>query len=135
MRTIVPWTWVQGTPRSFGDAAIETEWLSTVAGGLRDYQGVSADEDPDLVRYDVSLEFRVNPKSARYRGQHPRHGPDLDNLVKTTLDALGGETRRLETHNRLRILTDDRAIYHLAATKEHVDSDDEAGVWVRVAVL
>jgi len=44
-------------------------------------------------------------------------------------------TRSKDLPPGLNVITDDMAVYWITATKEHVASDDEMGVFVTVEVL
>ena len=73
----------------------------------------------------VKLRFLIFPDSPKYRGQMRPHGPDLDNLVKLTIDGLTPLRGRGTA-----ILADDRCVYRIEAEKELVGDDDETGVWL-----
>ena len=127
MSTIVPRTWVRGTPRGWGDKILEREWLAEIALVLEPYRGVNRSVDPNVVRYEESLEFRVFPRSRKYRGKNLPHGTDLDNLIKNTIDCLTSVRE-----GGLAILSDDNAVYRIVASKELVEDDDAAGVWIEI---
>ncbi len=111
MSTIVPRTWVRGTPRGWGDKKLEREWLGEIAVVLEPYQGAGRSVDPNVVRYELSLEFRVFPGSRRYGGQNLPHGTDLDNLIKNTVDCL-----TCVREGGLAILPDVNAVYRIVAS-------------------
>jgi hypothetical protein len=134
MDTIVPRTWIQGTPRGFGDNKIASVWLMEMEVALDGYRGRGVRDDPKTTRYEVILEFRIFPNSQKYRGQNLPHGTDLDNLVKQTIDGLA-KTNSRSLPPGLQILQSDRAVYRIIATKEHVPSDDETGVWININAL
>ncbi len=106
---------------------LEREWLGEIALVLEPYRGVGKSVDTNVVRYEVSLEFRVFPRSRKYRGQNLPHGTDLDNLIKNTIDCLTSVRE-----GGLAILPDDNAVYRIDARKELVENDDAAGVWIEV---
>ncbi len=121
---ILPKTWIAGTPRTWGDRQIENEWLSTMRNALAQF----VPAEPQVVdRYEVTVEFLIWPGSPKYRGQLPEHGPDLDNLVKLTIDVLTPLRGR-----GLGIIPDDTAIYRITASKVLVMSDNETGAWLTV---
>lgn len=133
MKTIVPRKWVNGIPRGFGNDNAAA-WLRSIEHSLAEYRGLSLGHDRLVTRYAVTLEFFVNPKSPAYAPateEFKAHGTDLDNLVKQTLDGLS-QTKSKKLPPGLRIVTDDKAVYRLAATKEHVSEDEKMGVWVTV---
>ena len=127
MSTIVPRTWVPGTPRGWGHKKLEREWLGEIALVLEPYRGVGKSVDPNVVRYEVSLEFRVFPRSHKYGGQNLPHGTDLDNLIKNTIDCLTSVRE-----GALVILRDDNAVYRIDASKKLVENDDATGVWIEI---
>ena len=131
MGTVVPRTWVKGTPRGFGDSKVASVWLEELLAALGQYSGVGAGHNRERTRYEIVLEFRMFPGSASYRGQNLPHGTDLDNLVKQTIDGLA-ETSSAGLPPGLGILCTDSAVYRIVAGKEHVSSDGETGAWITV---
>jgi Holliday junction resolvase RusA-like endonuclease len=125
---------VKGTPRGFGNSKVACEWLNELGQALGQYAGAGQGHDKETVRYEVVLEFRIFPESPNYWRQNLPHGTDLDNLVKQTLDGLA-ETRSTNLPRGLGVLATDSAVYRIVASKEHVLSDDETGVWVTVNVM
>ena len=133
MTIIVPRTWIPGTPRGYGDSKVSSEWLSEMAAVLEQYRGAGAAHS-GTARYEVHLEFRINPGGRKYRGQARVHGPDLDNLTKQTIDGLS-HTRAEWMPPGLGIIENDSAVYSIVATKEHVAEDSEMGLWVTVKLI
>ena len=121
---ILPKTWIAGTPRTWGIRRIEEEWLSIMRNALRKFV---PDEFQVAHRYEVTVEFLIWPGSPKYGGQLREHGPDLDNLVKLTIDGLTPLRGR-----GLGIIPDDTAIYRISASKVLVTSDSETGAWLTV---
>jgi len=133
---IVPRTWVPGVPRGYGDSKVASEWLRDLERSLSIYRHASDSHDPLRTRYEVTFEFCVDPASRKYspsKADFKAHGSDLDNLVMQTLNGLSS-TRSTRLPPGLRILTDDKAVYRLTATKVHVRGDDEMGVWVEIRI-
>ena len=128
---VVPRTWVKGTPRGYGDSKVASEWIAELRAGLAQFEGVGTQHDSETVRYEVILEFRVYPGSAKYRGQNMPHGTDLDNLVKQTVDGLAS-TKSKSLSPGLGIIAEDKAVYRITASKDLVPDDEETGVWVCV---
>lgn len=89
MVTVVPRTWVAGTPRGYGNDNVASEWLNEMAASLEKYRGAGEEHDRQNTRYEVTLAFRIHPERRKYWGQNKPHGTDLDNLVKQTIDGLG----------------------------------------------
>lgn len=118
MPPILPRTWISGTPRGYGGSR---DWRNAVAVALGDWAHDIQPED----HLAVTFSFHINPNSPSYNGQNLPHGTDLDNLVKETLDAMLPHTGRI----------DDRLIYRIEASKQHVNGDDETGVFVAVAQI
>jgi Holliday junction resolvase RusA-like endonuclease len=79
---------------------------------------LSAVQDACMLR----MTFLLPPE--KYPRDFP-HGPDLDNLLKRSLDALG-QTIFKSTHGG------DSCVVSLVASKTRVDSVAEAGVWLEV---
>jgi Holliday junction resolvase RusA-like endonuclease len=75
----------------------------------------------------IDLKFRIFPRSKVYYGKCPDHGPDLDNIIKTTIDALSYTKGR-----GLGIIPDDDQIYGIIAKKRIVQSDDDAGARISI---
>ncbi len=67
--------WVRGRPTGYAGGENERTWKAAVAETL------SSVELPASCRVGVEIHFRLSP------AQVGRHAPDLDNLVKATLDA------------------------------------------------
>jgi Holliday junction resolvase RusA-like endonuclease len=124
---IVPPTWVSGTPRGFGDRRIENEWIGAMHRAI---EAVPRRPLPGDGCLEVSLRFLVCPTSPAYRGQSPTHGPDLDNLVKLTIDGLSPLSGR-----GLGLIPNDAAVYRICTAKEIVQRHDEAGAWITLSTL
>lgn len=133
METIVPRTWVPGTPRGFGDNKVASVWLNELRKALRAYSDAANAHDSKETRYTVTLEFLIDPESPAYRRQNLPHGTDLDNMVKQTIDGLS-HTRAKDLPPGLNIIGEDQAVYRIVATKEHVSGKDETGVFVAVKI-
>ena len=134
MTPVIPRVWVPGTPRGYGNSKVAAEWLREMEQELSAYRDAARQHDPEATRYAVTLEFRVWPHSPKYGGKNLPHGSDVDNLAKQTIDGLS-HTGRGDLPPGLNAITDDKAVYRLAATKAHVASDAETGVFVTVEVL
>jgi len=133
MPTLVPRTWIAGVPRGYGNNRVAAEWLQAIEHALSAYRNASV-AHPEHARYNVAFEFHIDPTSARY-GAKPKpfriHGPDVDNLVKQTLDGLA-QTRSKGLPPGLRIVTDDKAVHRVIASKVIVSGDDRMGAWVKI---
>ena len=124
--------WIPGTPRGYGDRKIEDQWLASMRQALASVP-VSALTGAD--RCEVILEFKVWPDNPAYRGNARPHGPDLDNLVKLTVDGLTPHCSRDGEYRGVGIIPDDPMVYRIVASKELVDSAEETGVLISVSVL
>ncbi len=124
---VVPRTWVAGTPRTWGNKRYGDQWLECMKAALNQFSPHEADR---FARYEVTLEFRIWSSSPKYHGQLTIHGPDLDTLVKHTIDVM---TR----HEGLGIgvIDDDSSIYRISSSKELVNNDDETGAWISVSTI
>lgn len=102
--------------------------MRAVRDGLSGVQSAAVSEGD---RLSVALEFRIFPQSKAYRGMNLPHGTDLDNLVKQTIDALS-QTRGGRLPRGLGVIPDDSAVYNIEASKQHVDSDSDSGVFMTI---
>jgi hypothetical protein len=126
---VVPRTWVPGVPRGWGNRKTEDQWLDAIEATLSHHANAVA-VDAARAQYAVTLEFRINPRSKEYNGQHAHDGTDLDNLIKMTIDGLCATKRR-----GLNILPNDRLIYQISAEKTLVETDDEMGAFITLESL
>lgn len=130
MQTLIPPTFVPGVPASYSTSKAAA-WFSAIMAGLASYQNASHGHAADS-QYEVILHFLIDP-GVNY-GTDPRfktHGPDLDNIVKPSVEALATDSRG----NGLKAIWSDVAVYRLVASKEIVDSDRQTGAWYTVRVL
>ena len=127
MKSVVPKTWVPGTPRGYGSRKTEDEWLAELSQGLSGFRGMADESSLPEIRYEVDLDFVIWPLSPKYGGQNLPHGTDLDNLVKMTIDGLA-----LTEGRGLGIIWDDSAIYRVNATKSHTEDEQSTGVWITI---
>ena len=114
-------TWIPGTPRGFGYGKTEDEWLTSMQLILGQCPALPGH------RYLIRMKFCVYPNSWKYGGQATVHGPDLDNLIKLTIDGLtplGGRGTGL--------IADDSLVYQIEAIKDIVGSDEETGLWLAI---
>ena len=130
MKVLVPQTWIEGTPRGYGNKKRENEWLGEIKQALKKYRDLASTDDPVNVRYEVDFDFAVWPGDPRYGGQNPYHGTDLDNLIRLAVDGLTPLDGR-----GAGIITDDQAIYRINATKSHAQEAGKSGLWVTVKAL
>ncbi len=126
MKLIVPYTWISGVPRGYGDNRTTGQWRDEIANSLEDYIGRTNGQNVEETGYEITLAFYIFPGSEKYGRQNLPHGPDLDNLVKNTVDIL-----HLENHN-LRIILDDKFIFRIDASKILVDDDIKMGLWIQI---
>lgn len=82
---------------------------------------------PDGIRFAVEIEFKLPRPNTR------NDAWDLDNLIKPTLDALGGVIRWRRWNGRPQ--ADDERIDRVVASKRAVEPDEEAGARIRVAAF
>ncbi len=130
MKVLVPQTFVQGTPRGYGNRKREDEWLGEMKRALKKFKDLAGTDDPVNVRYEVDFDFVLWPGDPKYGGQNPYHGSDLDNLVRLAVDGLTPFEGR-----GVGIITDDQAIYRINATKSHASEAKKTGLWVTVKAL
>ena len=137
MIIVVPRTWIRGVPRGYGNNKVAAEWLRAIENSLAAYREASALHDSLRTKYEVVLEFHLDPTSladGRPPSDFRAHGTDLDNRVKQTLDGLS-QTRSDTLPPGLRIVTDDKAIHRIIANKVIVDGEGGMGAWVEVRLL
>jgi Holliday junction resolvase RusA-like endonuclease len=106
---------IRGTPRGYGKKETEDSWKKPVIKALEDVMPLSEN------KYHITLEFNINPDSKRYWGKNKPDGPDIDNLVKTTIDAVFMNSG-----------IDDKAVYSIKATKRIVKRDGNMGVKIKI---
>lgn len=86
-------------------------------------------------RCEIVLEFRIWPDDPAYGGQARPHGPDLDNLVKLTIDGLTPHRSRDGEYRGVGIIPDDSSVYRISASKQLAHSATETGAWITVSTL
>lgn len=111
---------VQARPASYATAA-EGPWKAAVA------EAVGVHEVPAGARFALEVDFRL-PAPATSNDAW-----DLDNLIKPTLDALGGVIGRRRWRGTPQ--TDDERVDRIVATKRTVRDGERPGARIRVTVL
>lgn len=111
---------VVGRPATFATAS-EAAWRAAVASA------VGEREVPQAVRFAVEVEFRLPA------GRTRNEVWDLDNLVKPTLDALGGVIGWRSWQGRPQ--ADDERIDRIVASKRPVAADEVPGARLRIVPL
>jgi Holliday junction resolvase RusA-like endonuclease len=111
---------VAARPATFATAA-EAAWRDAVAAA------VGTRHVPDGTRFAVEIEFRLPPPRTR------NDAWDLDNLLKPTLDALGGVIGWRRWNGRPQ--ADDERIDRIVASKRAVEPDEDVGARIRIAAL
>lgn len=111
---------VVGRPATFATAS-EAAWRSAVAAA------VGRREVPAEMRFAVEVEFRLPPSGNRNEAW------DLDNLVKPTLDALGGVIGWRRWKGRPQ--ADDERIDRIVASKRSAGDDEDPGARLRIVPL
>ncbi|MEO5664198.1 MAG: DUF429 domain-containing protein [Nocardioides sp.] len=109
---------VVGRPTGFGGSANETAWKKAVS------LEASKHQLPANARIGVDFDFRLEPS------QQHNHEPDLDNLIKTTIDALDGVLAPRPGNHPSQV--DDVRVNEIRARKRFVDDARFAGVSVKV---
>lgn len=115
------WTFavfVPGRPTGYAGGDNEKAWKRTVAEGCR-----TASPPPDG-GFAVELEFVLTD------GQRP-HEPDLDNLIKSTVDAMESALGRRKVRTAV-TQADDVRVQRIVATKRFALHDEQAGVRICV---
>lgn len=125
---VIPWNEmtivdadVRGRPVTFGNAAKEAPWKAAVA------EAIGTHDVPVGARFQVEVEFRLPVPVTR------NDAWDLDNLLKPTLDALGGVVgwRRWNGPRQ----ADDERIDRIVASKRTVRDGESVGARIRVSIL
>jgi Holliday junction resolvase RusA-like endonuclease len=111
---------VDGRPATFATAG-EGAWRTAVG------DAVGAREVPDGVRFEVEIDFRL-PLAVRANDAW-----DLDNLIKPTLDALGGAIGWRRWKGRPQV--DDERVDRIVASKRPVRAGERTGARIRISVL
>lgn len=111
---------VGARPATFATAG-EAAWRDAVAAA------VGTRQVPDGTRFAVEVEFRLPKASTR------NDAWDLDNLIKPTLDALGGVIGWRRWNGRPQ--ADDERIDRIVASKRTVRPSETAGARIRIAPL
>lgn len=112
---------VVGRPTGFGGSDNETAWKAAVR------EAASHNRLPVDSRIGVDLDFRLGPS------QQNNHEPDLDNLIKTTIDALDGVLAPRPGNHPGQV--DDVRVNEIRARKRFVDDASSAGVSVQVWLI
>jgi Holliday junction resolvase RusA-like endonuclease len=113
---------VLGRPTGYGGSENERRWKAVVRESL---QGQVA---PEGVRVEVRLEFLLAPE------QSGRNEPDLDNLIKSTIDALEG-VLGARTGTGVRVGADDVRVDRIVASKRWAQVDESPGAKVSVRTI
>jgi Holliday junction resolvase RusA-like endonuclease len=111
---------VEGRPATFATAA-EEAWKIAVS------EAVGRREVADGMRFEVEIEFRL-PLPVR-----ANEAWDLDNLIKPTLDALGGAIGWRRWRGRPQV--DDERVDRIIASKRPVRAGETTGARIRISVL
>lgn len=114
----------------YGDRKIEEQWLASMKRALA---SVRAPSLTGAERSEVTLEFKVWPDNPAYRGNARPHGPDLDNLVKLTIDGLTPHRSRDGEYRGVGVIPNDPTIHCIAASKELVHNADKTGVLMSIS--
>lgn len=111
---------VHARPATYATAT-EPVWKAAVTDAL----GVH--EVPNGARFQVEIDFRLPVPRNR------NDAWDLDNLLKTTIDALGGVVGMRRWNGRAQ--ADDERIDRIVATKRTVRDGESVGARIRVSTL
>lgn len=114
--------WVTGRPTGYAGGENERNWKTAVR------QAFSGENLPADARAQVDLEFVLGDD------QQGRREPDLDNLIKSTIDALEG-VLGVRTGTGVRIEADDVRIDGITAVKRHARPEERPGARVTVRQL
>jgi Holliday junction resolvase RusA-like endonuclease len=111
---------VPGRPATFATAG-EAAWKAAVS------DAVGSRDVPDGLRFEVEIEFRL-PLAVRANDAW-----DLDNLIKPTLDSLGGAIGWRRWRGRPQV--DDERVDRIIASKRPVRAGEGTGAHIRISVL
>ena len=131
MSTIADHIWVPGIPRGFGSEKTERQWLDAITG-CKALKEVAKDGGDAMQRYSVVLKFIIDPHSGCYGPRYKKCGPDLDNLVKLTIDGL---SKGRKDEKELRIMPGDNTVMAISARKRNVESGEEPGAFVTIKTV
>jgi len=128
MKTIVAPTFVPGTPATYSTDKVAA-WYAALFAVLAKYKSLG-NAHPLTARYELDLHFIIDPSQYGNAEPFKTHGPDLDNLVKCTTEALA-----LDNQGRgLGALRTDAAVYALSASKAVAAQGQLPGAWVTIRV-
>jgi hypothetical protein len=109
------------------------QWGRHICSSLAEYRDLVDKEESEDTRYDVTLEFMLNPANKEY-GEHVKvHGPYMDGLIMQMMLALGVPRSRAVADGLGALQVG--AVCRLTASKELVEKDEDAGVWVTISKL
>lgn len=111
---------VVGRPATFANRG-EHEWRAVVTKTVGDR------DVPDSTRFEVELEFRLPAPTTG------NDAWDLDNLIKPTLDALGGVIGWRRRRGRPK--ADDERVDRIVANKRAGAAGESPGATIRVTTL
>lgn len=111
---------VAARPATYATAG-EAAWRTAVAAA------VGTRQVPDGTRFAVEVEFRLPLPGTR------NDAWDLDNLIKPTLDALGGVIGWRRWNGRQQ--ADDERIDRIVASKRTIRTGEAAGARIRIAAI
>jgi Holliday junction resolvase RusA-like endonuclease len=111
---------VSGRPATFATAG-EAAWKAAVSNA------VGSREVPDGLRFEIEIEFRL-PLAVRANDAW-----DLDNLIKPTLDALGGAIGWRRWRGRPQV--DDERVDRIIASKRPIRAGEGPGAHIRISAL
>jgi len=109
---------------------IEDKWLEAMKRAL---VSVRVPSLTGAEQCEVTLAFKMWPDDPAYGGMARPHGPDLDNMVKLTIDGLTPHRSRDGIYRGVGVIPGDPMIYRIVASKELVHSADETGVLVSIS--
>ncbi|WP_130013915.1 DUF429 domain-containing protein [Serinicoccus sediminis] len=111
---------VVGRPTGYSAGVNEQLWKAAVRSAFVDCAL------PVSCRVQVDLDFVLAPE------QHGRTEPDLDNLIKATIDALDG-VLGARAGTGLRVEADDARVDRITASKRHSGAGEQPGARITVA--
>ena len=113
---------VHGRPTGYSAGANEQRWKAEVRSAFRD------STLPAGCRVQLDLEFLLG------QDQRGRNEPDLDNLIKATIDALVG-VLGVRTGTGRRVEADDVRVDRITASKRPAGADEDPGARISVTEL